>query len=271
MTRKPYPLSRRRQPELRDSVVLVADILGFSNLIKESPAVNDLNSTLNLLWQALVPRLRRFSKWAKEVEQKPAALKVFTDNIVIGWPFSGDGEMEYGNTLMEAACYQFELILDGLFVRGAMDIGPVYIDDYLAFGLPIITCHELEQKANYPRIILSDNVQSRVREHFKYYADPRQSPQNCYLLRDSEGKVFIDYLNVVITEADSPDVDLIKILALHKQSVEEKLTTFKTSKIRQKYEWTAEYHNFIVREYLVTDSELLIPVSSSFATLSRLA
>ena len=68
--------------------------------------------------------------WGINQAERPFEFKVFTDNIVIGWPILQDGESEFEYTILNVAYYQLELILEGLFVRGAMDMGPAYIDDY---------------------------------------------------------------------------------------------------------------------------------------------
>lgn len=261
---RPYPLHSGR-PQLRESIVLTADVLGFSNLVMESFRDSKLEETLDKTWEILTPRIHGLGDWGINQKERPFELKVFTDNIVIGWPIQQDGESEFGFTLMNVAYYQLELMLDGLFVRGAMDIGPAYIDDYLAFGPPIITSHLLEtKKAKYPRIILSTELELLVKRHLEYYRDPQESPQYAHLLRDSDEMLFIDYLNVVFTTSDSiDDKKIYDLLTRHKDSIEHNLCVPAINEsMRKKYEWSSNYHNYTVKRYMEANPKLIIPVNT---------
>ena len=142
-SKRPYPLIEGK-PQLKNSIVLTADVLGFSDLVMRSYLGNELDHQLNKTWNILTPRVRQLDKWGDSDRDKPYEFRVFTDNVVIGWPILQDGEIEFGFTLISAAHYQLELALDGLLIRGAMDIGPAYIYDYFVFGPPVIMSHLLE-------------------------------------------------------------------------------------------------------------------------------
>jgi hypothetical protein len=269
----PYPLDREERPQLKNSIVLIADVLGFSNLVMESFENGTLDSTLGRVWEALVPRLRRLNEPSVPQLGRPFELKVFTDNVVIGWPIQHGGEAEFGSVVMVAAYYQLELALDGLFVRGAMDIGPAYIDRYFAFGPPVIASHQLEtNKARYPRIVLSEKLEALICKYLQYYADPLQSGVNSELLRDADGMLFIDYLNVVITGADTIDFTEVRELLLrHGQSIVQQVGKHTTeSTVKDKFQWAANYHNYVVEHYFGKDTGLMVPTTGSFGSPSRL-
>ena len=97
----------------------------------------------------------------------------------------------------------------------------------------------------------------------EYYGDSRRSPQYYDLIKDSDGRIFINYLNIVfIAGYDSPyDEELMK----HKYIIEEKLDTFNNNRnILHKYLWVACYHNYFCNQhayYFGENYKLNIPPS----------
>jgi len=62
------------------------------------------------------------------------ALKAFTDNIAIGWPVRDDAEAEFGDAFFKLGGFQFEMVLGGYFIRGAVSVGDAYVDEVAVFG-----------------------------------------------------------------------------------------------------------------------------------------
>lgn len=96
MTTKAYSSS---DPTLKTSIVCFVDILGFSQLSLEALSDNQGNEFLFRLRNALskaYKEIRRNSKGWKSKESY--SIKIFTDNIVVGYPlnsFESDfGEFE---------------------------------------------------------------------------------------------------------------------------------------------------------------------------------
>ena len=178
-------------------------------------------------------------------DKDPHALKAFSDNIVIGWPIREDAESELGDAFDRLACFQLSMVNAGFFVRGAISVGGAYIDDIAVSGKALIEAYEGEsQLARDPRIILTKSAEARVQSHLRYYTPREAAPQARDLLIDSDGRWFLNYLNVILVLADYSDPFYYE-LTRHKQAVETQLAKYKgTPTIFAKYAWVAGYHNY---------------------------
>jgi len=79
------------------------------------------------------------------------------------------------------------------------------------------------------------------------------------LLRDRDGRAFVNYLEVLIGEAEDPRPQL----KTHRKAVAKKLKAFRgNSRVWEKYRWIAEYHNHLCTKNANEEwdlSTLLIP------------
>lgn len=228
------------KPDIKMSFCAYLDILGFKEMIIEAFKQNTYTQLLNRLRSAIMEK----SELIKSPGYGRWHVKAFTDNIVLGCPFLLDRESEFGFVSTEMAYHQMDLALEGFFVRGGLSMGPLYMDENIAFGTGLINAHEIEQKlANNPRIVLDTNVTKLVIQHMEeYYAFPQESPQNSFLLIDFDGQVFINYLYTSIGDEDYVNSEaLIK----HKNNIENNLKKFRKDKnVFPKYSWLAAYHNY---------------------------
>ncbi|MGA5695693.1 hypothetical protein [Bacillus cereus] len=238
-------------PRLIPSVVSFIDILGFSQLGMKAinngegdVFLNQIHTSLNKARHAITNQLLL------------AKVKVFTDNVVIGWPIYGDGEGELGTTFLNLAEYQFSLALDGFFIRGGVSVGPHFMDEETVFGPELITAYKLEsQVAVYPRIILSKISKDKVREYISYSPQP-DNAFNYVLLEDMDGEWFVNYLNVLFTwyedDASRDDYTLFfPLLEAHRNNIERALATYADDhKLLKKYSWIANYHNYFCDEFV---------------------
>lgn len=259
-------------PELKRSVVVFLDVLGFREMHRATS--KDPKAA-----QEILTRLRAALDESEEMlRDKPDpkyhfpvqwSTKGFTDNIVIGHPIHDDGEHELGWTMTRIGYFQLQMIQHGFFVRGAVSVGNVYIDEDIAFGDGLIDAYEGESKlARDARVVLTSSAVSYIRRHLKYYAEPKESPQYAELLQDVDGQWYINYL---LTTLNSPDDGgpFIDIIVDHKRKVEECLRKFvKEPSVWSKYLWVANYHDWFCNNYqryfekpddLKIDSRLLRP------------
>ena len=129
-------------PELTQSVCAFVDILGYQSLIDDAQGSIEQHNLLIKLHKAL-----SFSrKWLDDGFASPRLqqvgdkddffLKGFTDNVVIGWPVTdgGDGTMEMEQALVRLAYFQLDMVNAGFFVRGAISVGSLYLDETMVFG-----------------------------------------------------------------------------------------------------------------------------------------
>lgn len=171
--------------------------------------------------------------------------KSFTDNIVLGIPiWTEDVEHEFGLATLQIARIQILLALNGWFVRGGLTLGPLYFDDEVVFGPALVEAYELEhQMARDPRIMLSARVARVVKSHLRFYAEPFFSPQNGYVLVDTDDTMFLNYLYDPI--GSDEEGTLLSVLKRHRRIVEQRLKENRTRPpIWAKYRWIATYHNF---------------------------
>ncbi len=241
--------------ELLDSVVCFIDILGFSSMIKDYFSKNSGQELLNRMHNSLTEAY----KFMKEINENSGAVKIFTDNIVIGKAIRDDGESELGHLLDHIASYQFQLALEGLFVRGGVAVGLHYMDNDIVFGPALIDAYKLEsERANAPRVILSKEVKELVKEHIQYYSTNYPAPQLNLICIDADGEWFINYLQAAIIDEDALDMSTVW-LQQHKTIVEEKLKEYKSnSKVFNKYRWVAQYHNYFCKLNVEGENDLII-------------
>jgi hypothetical protein len=240
-------------PKTLNSVVVYLDVLGVREEIRKSYKVSNpmvaieclrnfrkaLNKSINHLKDKIDGTiLGDIRHWE---------VKAFTDNIVLGYPISSDGEAEMGSTFFHLSLFQLEMVLSGYFVRGAFSIGQHYMDTEIVFGDALLEAYDAEQNtARDPRIILTDSAVKYLKKHLKYYDRVKHSPQYRDILKDVDGQFFLNYLDILIN--DDGHVRY-KDLGKHRDVIEEHLRIFKSnSRIWNKYSWVANYHNYFCEE-----------------------
>ena len=250
MTRNPYATAAE-EPTLWPSVLVFMDILGYTEMIKKAERDNKQQETLRDLHKAL----QTGRNWLEDNDSSETfrqlsktdlyALKAFTDNIVIGWPVRSDAESEFGNAFFKLGSFQFQMILEGYFVRGAISVGDAYIDETAVFGSALIEAYEGESKlARDPRIILTNSAVTTAKQHLKYYGRPESAPHVREVLRDTDGQWFLNYLECVLWAEDEQGPFYEDFLR-HKSVVEAKLLEFAGQPaLWSKYAWVASYHNY---------------------------
>lgn len=260
-SRNPY-VESDGTPKLRRSVVAFIDILGYMDLVKSTTS-NDRQALLARLHKALnLSRQQVDPNHSDDTLQKLrdkdfSAFRAFTDNIVIGQPIRDDGEIELGSVFDSVSYFQMLMTMEGFFVRGAIAIGDLYMDDIAVFGAGLIEAYEAETTlARDPRIVLSPSAQVAVNRHLEYYGRGAHAPQNRDLLRDSDGQYFVNYLDTLIPE-DGYFYE--QELAAHKARIEEKLVLLRSRpSVWTKYLWAANYHNYWCDQNSCVDSSMKI-------------
>jgi hypothetical protein len=166
---------------------------------------------------------------------------------------------------IQAAALQINLAISGFFIRGAMTVGQAHLRDSLLYGPALVEAYELEQtQAVNPRIVLSKEAINCMRDAMND-RDVEEEPP--FLMREQDGTVFVDYLDVISEDVEDPAVGL----RLHKDRVEAELAKHVGDARRwEKYRWVAEYHNAHVEAEHAGASSLLIEQAESTRSYSRL-
>jgi len=253
--RNPYVIEKG-SPKLQLSVVAFLDVLGYADLVRESSKSRTSDELLKKLHNVLrtsrkhIDPKQRDSTFKKDWKKDFSAFRAFTDNIVIGRPIKGrgDGEVELVETFNELSYFQMVMAMDGFFVRGAIAIGDLYMDDIAVFGPGLVEAYDAEHSlARDPRIIIAQSAREAVNQHLEYYGRHSHAPQVSCLLKDSDGQYFIHYLDTLISEGE---YFFETELQRHKESIETKLKQHSSRPpVWSKYIWVANYHNYFCRNH----------------------
>lgn len=267
--------SSNGRPVLRKCWILFLDILGISNQMLEAAQRN--------IEQELLERFATsFKKASNSLSGNPVPWAMqesvsFSDNIVVAWPIGeDDGSYSQEEVLARAANYQIELLKDGFFVRGGLDVGAIHILDGFVFGSGLLSAYTLEsQSAIYPRIVIGSSAMEQFSELSLMYAAPEISLGGQILLRDNNGTVFLDYLAAGLLRYPPdpipvghigihPDFPSYRdeILKPHQESIITQLSYNKdNSRILSKYIWLAKYHNYACEILLPKEKEIRIKIN----------
>lgn len=243
------PYREAGAPKLRRSVAAFLDILGYKSQIKAAFSQGRSHEELQKLRRALDLAYRHLKEAHCPGERQRFQARGFTDNLVIGYPIS-DGESGSCDVLAVVnylSYLQAELARQGYFLRGALAVGELYMDEDIVFGPSLLEAYDAEQcLAKYPRVILCKSATDTI--------DPTSFPWLSEgvvnLLKDSDGCVFIDYLKATVMLAYPDDRPFCEILDDHRTQICARLKEFhECAKVLEKYEWAANYHNFFCRRY----------------------
>jgi hypothetical protein len=149
--------------------------------------------------------------------------------------------------LLDLAYIQASLILNGVFIRGAMTVGDVYVQDRLIFGPASIRGYELERTvALYPRIVMDSRVFESFNESIELRtsvsADERHELAGI-LSRDADNVWFVDYLRAKQKEVRQ-HATYGAFLMEHKKIISPAVSGIKELDDRfTKLGWAISYHN----------------------------
>jgi hypothetical protein len=233
------------EPVVRESFCAFLDVLGFRQRIETVRAVpSDLLTLLKAYLASTTLPESTLRTTADDIGQWRVI--AFSDSVVLGHPlWTADGEAEFGSVQAELKGYQLALALRGLFVRGAVTVGSLFMNERLAFGPALVDAYDLERsKAQYPRVIFGPDMVKILKGHLKFYGDAQTAPHNEDLLVDADGEVFLNYLDEIVTDEGVPDECALQI---HKNEVEKGLEKHQADlRISEKYRWLAAYHDYFV-------------------------
>lgn len=248
-------LYQSEPPKLIPSFVCHVDILGYSQLCKEAIMsgtgdlfLEEIRTALN----AAYARVReRATTWNGN---NSFEIKIFTDNIVVGYPIAnlsrGLGEGELGNIFDIFADFQLGLAMEGFLVRGGIALGQHYMDEDIVFGDALIEAVKEDTSGGAPKVALTSSTVKALQYHLGFYADPATAPQHYDLLQDVDNSIFINYLQQAFIAFPDGGV-FCDVFERHKKTLVDGLTKYKgVPSVRAKYEWAARYHNSVIDNFL---------------------
>jgi hypothetical protein len=237
-------------PTMTDSIVLFLDVLGSKDWATGTGA----QDYLNLLYDVLSKNLEKYLESNAEGQ---FSVLTFTDNIVLGWPTDGsdfDVRACLRSVSMLASLYQSELAMHGVFVRGGVSRGLMYMDDKIAFGPALVDAYNLEQSAIYPRIVVSKSLAAESIQNGVFSLYQGTGPDKDYLISQDD-QIFLNYLEWLPYTGDEKK----GLLQAHKVTLEKAIAEFAYKpKVWAKYCWLADYHDFVIRMNHKEWADLLI-------------
>lgn len=139
---------------LDERVILYFDILGYKQKFEEE----NFNSIEYL--QTIRSVMSRVQEYAKTVGS--IVLKIFSDNACMVFD---TGDKGTGLSLAKIIAYELQQVLlekYSVLIRGCISYGEIYIDDDLVYGAGLIKCVEMEEQAEYPRIIIDSCLNGEI-------------------------------------------------------------------------------------------------------------
>ncbi|WP_447899148.1 hypothetical protein [Stenotrophomonas maltophilia] len=231
------------KPAHRQSFCAFLDVLGFSERISASYKDGSADTLLGSFHQILAKSIAQLKE---TTDESMLYFKSFTDNVVLAHPaFSDDMESEFGFILWSINQYQFQMALQGFFIRGGLAVGQLFIDDNSVYGAALLEAYRLESKsAVNPIVVLCDKTMELVDEHLGYYAES-SAPHLKDVLKGPDGRYFLNYLTECIVEGSDQEYLDAESLRLHKQQIESALKAHaELPTVFSKFSWLAAYHNY---------------------------
>ncbi len=230
------------EPVHRLSYCAFLDVLGFSERILASYKDGSADELLGKFHKILARGIARFTE---NTDESMLYFKSFTDNVVLAHPrFSEDMESEFGFILWAIKEYQFDMALNGFFIRGGLAVDQLFMDANSVYGPALLEAYRLESKvAVNPVVVLCDNTMKLVNKHLTYYGE--SAPQLRDVLKGPDGRYFLNYLTECIIEGDEGDYLVHEHLRSHKTQIESALKAYVAiPAVFAKFTWLASYHNY---------------------------
>jgi hypothetical protein len=248
-------------------IVAFIDILGFSELIKDS---ENNQSKLDQIQNVL----RYLKKWESngikdwdinfiEIEEDAqkhgieyfkingnTACTCFSDSIVVSVLFDENRINEIISTLIANLSFiGAKLIKSGILVRGGLTFGNLlHTDDGIVLGQALIDAYQLEKKsAKFPRIILSDKLLKKL--NYPLLTHCNRYPYHQYLDRFDDGCVGFHQLIYYQVMQSAPtfsysfkeELDVIRKVIIAGLD-----NSFENPDVFQKYKWIKDEYNRLI-------------------------
>src|SRR6266480_541178 len=123
-------VSPYKEQKTQSSVIVYLDILGYTDAVEAAYRRQTHEQLLGRLYEALEEAKSHLGDeipFLESPKERGWEVKLFTDNLVIGMPISWDGEEDLGLAFQLAGMYQYSLAQRGFFIRGAIDVGDLYM------------------------------------------------------------------------------------------------------------------------------------------------
>lgn len=180
----------------------------------------------------------------------------FSDTVFVIFPLLRDcpeelAKLDPFQVVLDTITVQFNLLRAGFASKGGIAFGDVYLksreQNTVTFGSAVSYAHDIEQDEHNPRVILDKN--------FHVDAPPSNTHHSkngfSYYLRDSDNKVFINYLlGIWNVEHELKQETLNEIREIIIKNITD---TALGDSPKKKWSWIARYFNDFVASKYCTD------------------
>lgn len=230
-------------------IVSFIDILGFRNLIEREDG--DQCDKI----KRVLDNFRDINYIANKVlktdsKKQIVDVRYFSDCVVrlirvedhCDWDILAILDHEIG----QLALIQVALIELGVFIRGSINMGKVYVDNEIFFGDAFNEAyiHESE-KAKYPVIVVSDTLRQYLLggafgSSFDIISQLRNEKSNNF----AHDQMYVNYLLYMVTNHLFRQDEVAIFVHRHKRIIDEKLAEYSLNeKVLSKYQWLKKYHD----------------------------
>ena len=249
--------------DVSSHIVLVLDILGYSDLIlnsDETQMLNQFDSMVNSV-RSDVAEMNRANcriRW-----------KMYSDNFLIYAPLPEDEDflhLTVKGVLMTGAWLQYRMITEyGYISRGGCCFGNLYVDESYVFGSGLVKAHIMEEGHREPTISVAADVADYLVSRCSGFYDPLESMS---LIRRDKNECYVDYLTHVVnmaTRSVNEKGSLLRIddtARYHKVAYEtiirprlmknierNKDNEKQVNSLKYKSRWLVDYHNTVCEEH----------------------
>lgn len=236
-------------------IISYLDILGWRHFVE----TEDCNSLYKKLYRCGLHFMESVDDSEYIHDDASVTLK-FSDSLIhlrkVNYIYNGF-ELRYGTFFSELNSLLLLLVetsSKGLFLRGAVSSGDLFVDikDNIAFGPAWNRVYKLESEvAKYPRIIIDPNLYQEFICNTKKYSAEHNSPEQeqdyalSMLKKDSDGEMFIDYLQAAINGIvdEGYEESFLQSHYNHIQTFFESKYENSEKSVQKKYDWLKKYHN----------------------------
>jgi len=232
---------------------LFFDVLGFKDKVSKLEA----KSIYDVLQEIRKTHHYRevYSEYTPESTFSSRKVTQFSDCVLVSY-LEGDF-IGWMNIVSDVFRLQLNLLQKGFLIRGAVTVGDLYHDDQFCFGPALIEAAELEKRAIYPRVILTDKFATRsVFENPTVNTDLAEGRCiNNMVAKDLDGFFYIDYFNVIPEDFEEVIEDMVSYQNdLNKQITELSNLAICDKNLESKYLWMREKFNNITSNTFAVSS-----------------
>lgn len=229
-----------------ERVVAFIDILGFKNHINKS--INNNNSTNSDKFGKIQSALDIISETADKDSpiNQGKEVTLFSDSIIISFEIFEKSEVF--STLIALLHMNMELLRFGFLIRGGITVGRCFHTQSRVFGPAVNKAYDLEQKANYPRIVIDkDVIITGIENHANHHTPKDESEHLKQLLRkDSDGQWYLDYFSTALHEVNDEYSQFLYIQNLE-NNIRINLNKYKNDeRVIPKYNWMKSKYNEMI-------------------------